>query len=544
VRRLVLLLLCATVLASAGRGQEATFLDRSVRSWAHDLADGNAAVRRSAAFALGRIGGPALTAAPDIGKCLSDADAEVRAAAAEALGDIVSGLHGGGLSVWEAFSPALGRAVASDTDPRVRAAAAYALGACGERAAPLAQALRKALRDPDPRVRRNAARATAKLGEAAADAVNDLCELLKDPDASVRRDVIIALGAIGLPAVRPAVRPMLALVTTEKDGVVKRAALDKLIGLVSPAERPTAADLYPILQEDDPEAARSAAFVLANMGGTAAAQAVPVLRQTLHEDDDRMQALAAAALGSMRSEGAPAVLDLARALTESKSSLVRRNAALALGQIGPGARDALPLLIAALAPSELREVRMFAAEAIMRIGSPANDSAVPALLRIVESDPDREVRHHCAWCVAQRPDHDSNGISKAFAKIVEETDPETVALRYEAAWHLAARLRTKAPAKTVDVLFDLLRDRRLIGYSGSAVKVSGSGGESEAGRAEVTALRPTGAFHIQVMAARALGWLGPKANRPEIVQELRKALKEDDPELRQAAAEALKQIEP
>jgi HEAT repeat protein len=539
----LLIFLAATALPSTCRAQDGSFLDRPVRAWEHDLSDTNAAIRKSAAFALGRIGGPALTAAPEIAKCLADPDAGVRAAAAEALGDIVLALHGGGISIWEAAGPALGKTLANDKDPRVRAAAAYALGACGERAASLAPALRTALHDPDARVRRNAARATGRLGEQAGDAVDDLCKLLKDSDALVRRDAVIALGSVGLPAARSAVRPLLALASAEKDGVVKRAALDKLVGLVGPTDRPAAGELFPILEQDDPDAARSAAFVLANMGGSAAARAVPMLQQTLHGDDDRLQALAAAALGSTRSEAAPAVIDLAKAMTESRSALVRRNAALALGQIGPAARDALPLLIKALAPSELREVRMFAAEAIMRIGNPANNSAVPALLRIVESDPDPEVRNHCAWCVAQRADHESNGISKVFAKILGETTPETLPLRYEAAWQLAARLRNRAPDRTVDVLFDLYRDRRLIGYSGSAVRVSGSGGESESGRAEVTAMRPAGALHIQIQAARALGWLGSKANRPDIVAELRKALKEDDPELRQAATEALKQIE-
>jgi HEAT repeat protein len=544
MRRLLLPALCAAALAAAARGEGLTFLGRSADTWAHELSDDRPAVRRSAAFALGRIGGEALIATPELETCLHDPDPGVRAMSAEALGDIVLALHGGGQTVWEAAAPALRKALAGDEDPRVRGAAAYALGTFGERAAGEVPALREAMRDPDPRVRRSAARAAGRLGEAAADAVNDLCVLLKDPDTLVRRDAVTALGALGSPAARSAVRPLLSLAKDEAQGVVRRAALDKLVGLVTADDRAGAAALYPLLRGDDPDAARSAAFVLANMGGPDSAPAVPVLQELLAGEDDQMRALAAAALGSMGPVAAPAVLDLAKALTEARNAAVRRNAALALAHIGPKARDAMPLLTKALAPSELREIRMFVAEAIMKIGSPANDDAVPALLHVVESDPDAEVRNSCAYCVAQRVDHETNGISKTFAKVIEETEPETLALRYEAAWHLAAHLQSKAPDRAVDLLYDLLRDRRLSGYSGTSVRVSGAGAESEAGRAQVTTVRPASSSSIRVEAARALGWLGRKANRPEIVKALREAQKEDDLALQKAASEALAKIAP
>jgi HEAT repeat protein len=544
VRRLLLLTVFGAVLVPIVRGQGPAFLGRQTVAWSRELSDSQPAVRRSAAFALGRIGSGALTAAPELANSLRDPDSGVRAMSAEALGDIVLALHGGGLSVWEAAGPTLEKALAEDSDPRVRAAAAYALGAFGERAAALAAALRTALHDPDPRVRRSAARALGRLGEAAAEAVKDLCELLKDPEMLVRRDAVTALGSVGSPTARPAVRPLLDLLKRESDGVVRRAALDKLVGLVGPDDRTAATELYPLLKGDDPDAARSAAFVLANIGGHDAAPALPVLQKTLREDDEQSQALAAAALASLGPEAAPAVLDLARVLTRSKTFTVRRNAALALGQIGPKARDAVPLLMEALAPSETQEVRMFAAEAIMKVGSPGNDAAVPALLRIVESDPDPQVRHHCAWCVAQRVDHESNRISKVFAKVIEETDPDTRVLRYEAAFHLAKHLKSKVPDRAVDVLFDLFRDRELRGYSGTAVKVSGSGSESESGRAEVREMRPAGDFNAQIIAAQALGWIGPKANRPEIVKALRAAMKENDPALQKAVSSALANIAP
>lgn len=542
MRRLFSLALCAAALSGAARGEGLTFLGRSADAWTRELSDERPAVRRSAAFALGRIGGEALVATAELENCLRDPDAGVRAMSAEALGDIVLSLRGGGQGVWASAGPALRKALTGDADPHVRRAAAYALGTFGERAAGEMAALRAAMHDPDPGVRRSSARSAGRLGEAAGEAVNDLCELLKDPDVLVRRDAVTALGTLGSPAARPAVRPLLALVKGETQGVVRRAALDKLVGLVTAEDRDGAAALYPVLRGDDPDATRSAAFVLANMGGPDAVPAVPVLRELLRGEDDQTRSLAAAALGSMGPAAAPAVLDLAKALTEARSVPVRRNSALALAQIGPKAADAIPLLVKALAPSELREVRTFVAEAIMRIGSPANDAAVPALLKVVEADSDPEVRHACARSVARQPDYEA--IAKVFAKVIEETDPETLLLRYEAALHLAGWLRSKAPDRTVDLLFDLFRDQRVTGYSGTAVRVSGAGGEAESGRSQVSALRPASASSVRVQAARALGLLGQKANRPEIVKALRAAQKEDDPTLQKAVSEALANIAP
>src|SRR5262249_58656678 len=98
---------------------------------------------------------------------------------------------------------------------------------------------------------------------------------------------------------------------------------------------------------------------------------------------------------------------------------------------------------------------------------------------LVQADPDPEVRNHCAWCVARRVDHESNGISKVFAKVIEETDPASLALRYEASWHLANHLGPKAPDRVVDLQFDLFQARGLTGYSGTAVKGTGRGSQSE-----------------------------------------------------------------
>ena len=438
MRRIVLLAVCGAVLTPASRGPGPAFLGRPAGDWTRDLSDAKPDVRRSAAFALGRIGRGALAATSELTKCLQDADAGVRASAAEAIGDIVSSPQGGGSGLRDAAGTALADALSGDTDSHVRAAAAYALGAFHEGSA--APALRKALRDSDARVRRSATRALGQLGQPLSGAAKDLCDLLEDRDALVRRDAAAALGAAGA---RAAVRPLVKLAKREGDGVVRRAALRSLVELVGPEDRSAAAELYPLLGLDDVESARKAALVLGKMGADAT-PAVPVLCKMLHEDDEPLQMQAAAALAGVGPEAAPAVPDLVQMLTGAKTSSARVSAAVALGKIGPAARAALPVLRQMLTPAETSEVRSHAAEAIMKIGSPANDSAVPDLLRIVESDLDPNVRHKCALCVSRRSDYEGSGVARVFAKVIEETTPETVLLRYEAAYHLATRLQSRA----------------------------------------------------------------------------------------------------
>src|SRR5262249_1094965 len=175
-----------------------------------ELRDGKPQVRRSAAFALGKLGDDAYLALPALKRALAaDKDAGVREMAAVALGDIVTELRAGP-QAWDDLGGTLERALGEDDDPRVRRAAAYALGAFGPRASPACSALQKALRHDEPAVRQNAAWALGRIGlDVAEPAVADLCELLKDKDVLVRRDAAAALGAIGRPLAKDAVRPLL-----------------------------------------------------------------------------------------------------------------------------------------------------------------------------------------------------------------------------------------------------------------------------------------------------------------------------------------------
>jgi hypothetical protein len=158
--------------------------------------------------------GPGPIVLPPLIAALSDVDPKIRAAAAEALGEVDDG---------DAIAP-LGKALAQDGDSDVRTAAAEAMGEQGDTAAfaPLGKAL---VQDGDSDVRAAAAEALGEIGSP--EAVPLLRAGLKDADSAVREAVVNALGNIGGPEAERLLRQAL----TDKDEGVREAAADALAKL-------------------------------------------------------------------------------------------------------------------------------------------------------------------------------------------------------------------------------------------------------------------------------------------------------------------------
>src|SRR5579884_1292044 len=143
-RSLLVALALGLGVATPALAQVKTFLGKSQTRWIDELRDSRSQVRRSAAFALGKLGDDAYLALSPLKQVLiADKDGSVREMAAVALGDIVMQLHAGP-KTWEDLGGTLERVLGEDPDLRVRRAAAYALGAFGPLAAPACPALQKA----------------------------------------------------------------------------------------------------------------------------------------------------------------------------------------------------------------------------------------------------------------------------------------------------------------------------------------------------------------------------------------------------------------
>jgi HEAT repeat protein len=526
---------------AAGPARCQSFLGKRLPEWLSGLDNRDAAVRRSSAFALGKMGADGYRAVPGLVKRLGqDQDAGVREAAAAALGDVAAATRGGGRALYGDAGAALEKAL-SDADPRVKRSAAYALGCFGTNAGAASTALKKALKDGSPTVRRNAAWALGRLGPAAdADAVTDLCDLLTDPEGAVRRDASGALGALGRPKGLAGVAPLLRLAKSEKETVVLKTALDALAKLAGPDHRDGVSALTPLLSNEDPEVARAAAFVMGNVGGEPAVAALPVLRQALRDDDPLVQGLAAAALAGIGPEAEPAVLDLAAAISDGRDAVVRRNAAIALGHLKEKAKPAVPALVKALKPPTPTEVRQYAAEALAHMRYPANEEAIPAALEAIRKDSDPTVRQRCVWALFALKDLERFGADKVLAEVLETKDESGVMVRYDSARCLAFAMGPRAPARTADVLLHMLRNRDLLVYNRTDAKVEGSGSEATRGQSGVAQNLGGDA---RFMAAEALGWLkASAAKRKDVIDALKEAAKDKDEKLRDKAEKALKEL--
>jgi HEAT repeat protein len=564
MQRNLLVLAALLALAIAPAKGQSTFLNRSLGDWLRELENGKRpASRRSAAFALGRMGTVASFAIPELAKRVSsDPDAGVREMSAVALGDIVLSIkYFEPAEQWKSAGKALEEAL-ENRDPRVRRSAAYALGAFGSVAAPAAAGLKKALRDKHASVRQNAAWALGRIGAGAdATTVADLCDLLDDTNALVRRDTAEALKTLSKSAkpslFKAAAKPLLDLVKKEGDEVVRKTALGALASLSGPEHVGLAPDIYPLLESKDPETVRNAAFVLGNMGGEPARRALPELQKALRDTDPINQELAAACLARAGKEAIPAVDDLARVLTLSEEPKVRANCAIALAHIGSAApaaaKSAVPALAEALKPVAKAasdpdrkplydRVRILAAEALSRISPPHNEAAMSAIREAIRKDPHPDVRHRCVWATfyMNKEALERYDLVKVLSGVLDETSPDAKLLRFDSARKLAHTLSASAPDKVCDVLLEMIDDTGLKVFKGSDTAITSTTDESKGGGSKVSEkVEGDGRY----MAAQAMGWLGEKAkSNKAIIAALQKAARSDEPKLKECAIKALGEL--
>ncbi len=545
MNRLLIAAGCFVVLnVSSVHAGTSRFLGKTVDGWRKELSNSDASVRRSAAFALGRMGEEGRSAVSQLVKRLQeDTDAGVRDMAASAIGDIARALNDNNAAEWKKCGGILVKLLTEDPSERVRRSAAYALGAFGSQATGATEALIKALGDDSASVRQNAAWALGRMGEAAGDAVSKLCACLKDKDTLVRRDAAGALGRLGKAGAK-ASRPLIELVRSEPDAVVRKMALASLVPIAGPEQADFAKDLVPLLDDKDPKIRLDTAIVLAQIGGEESGNAVSVLKAALKDAETEIQEQATAALATLGPLAKPAMYDLADTMLDTKNPVsVRRNAALAISHIGSESKAVAPSLAMALQGSQPQQVRKYAAEALTRMKYPANEKAVPSILRAIEKDTDAFVRTRCILALIHMdlPEFKDSGAQKLLEKVLHESSGGEMAwVRYTAAYTLAQLLREDAPDKTADVLLEWLADKTVVIYNNTDARVEGAGTEATAGRANFQVNLGNDARYV---AAKALSWLGNKAaKRPDVVAALRKAAKDNYANLRNAAKKTLEDL--
>jgi vesicle coat complex subunit len=202
---------------------------------------------------------------------------------------------------------------------------------------------------------KNAALALADLfatspGEHASQAVSSLIELLDDADVGVVSSAVLALGAVG----QPALLPLVSVLRSPKERVREAAA--RTIGRLAPnLPDPTylklAIDpLIGLLRDSNPTIRRSAAWALgrASQRVEPATRSLPVenLIRALRDPNTEVREAAAAALGRI-GEGR-AIRPLVASLTD-ESGVIRKVAAEALNGLGWKATLPVEMIIYAIA---------------------------------------------------------------------------------------------------------------------------------------------------------------------------------------------------
>jgi HEAT repeat protein/S1-C subfamily serine protease len=346
-----------------------------------DLRSADAEVRARAAQALGELGPDAQTAIPALFKALDDRDENVARQAARSLRAIGAptpddldmlkgGLHasrrkrGYAVEALGMMGPAARSAVSGlvkvlreDTNTELRQQAARCLGQIGSAATTEGvRALSRALEDSEAVVREAAADALSKFGRQAKRAVPPLLARLKDRETAVRLAALSALAQIGpdaeeaLPKLRPALK--------HADPEIRRRALELLgrLGADAGKDEGALAALKDAL--DDKEVSKNALIALARIGPPAKKLARGLVR---HLKDEKLRPEAVAALGSV--------------LEKVKVDLVE-------------ARDLRPVLDELISLFEVwdRDLHTKAIDALGKIGSAAVTPLHQALLKAVQND--------------------------------------------------------------------------------------------------------------------------------------------------------------
>jgi HEAT repeat protein len=435
--------------------------------------------------ALGAIGPGAQTAVPALVKAaLNSPDSDISRRSGEALARIGT----------EAL-PALIEAL-ENADAGVRARAAAALGHHGEAAQAAVAALARALSDNDPKVQAAAAIALGNLGLAGREALPQLIQAL-DRDLP---EVVHTLARFG-PGAKPAV-PGLVRRLPQGAPIDQGWVIDALAAI-----GPEARAAVPALQARKSAGYNSVKLVRAiwKIDGNADLAVTELVEMAKHlknyqsEKHDVVRLLGE--IGPQAARAVPFLVEILRS-QEPLSDSLKEDAYEALGQIGPGAKEAVPVLLEALADTKaFGRTSSRVARALGKIGPEAR-AAIPQLTRLADRG-DYDTRPAAALALAQM------GPEARMAVPVLERNARDRHMRIAVAyalWKLDDQV--DRPVKVAVAVLrhsEELQDRRLLAVS-----------------------------LVKEMGARA---------KPA-VDALVIAANDRDPVLRQAAVEALNQIDP
>jgi HEAT repeat protein len=376
-----------------------------------------------------------------------------------------------------------------EKDAVTRQNAVMILGELGKIAKDSLPDIARMTNDPDEGVRRAAVTALEKLAK---DSIPALIELAKNADAGVRLGAVAALGELGAGA-KESIPLLVEVLGNEKNLAVRRQAALALLGMGVEAKG-VVPQMMAALKDPDKEVRQNVALAFGPLG-EAGLPAIPALLAAAAEKDDTLSKNIADSLSKM---GPPAIPALTQAL-KNTDPVIRRVAAASLRDMGPKAEGAKDQLAEALRDQD-KDTRKMAALALSDIGPPAKEKVLE-LIYVMLRDADADVR------------------TNAVTGLLSVSNPN----HYQ---HLV-----------VPALGEAIKDKS------DDVRQLAAGGMARYGAAGVTYLIPSlkhADKDVRKVAVTTLGRLG--GNAKPATDAIKQLVNDKDPDVKQAAQEALKQV--
>jgi HEAT repeat protein len=377
------------------------------------LGDPHDEVRGRAARALSDLG--IVRAAPQICRLLEDPSDYTRWNAAHSLLEL---RHPGALTCARRFAAA--------EDEKEAALGIWMLEALApeEAVAPLARLARKSSREGSD--------AVELLGRRGATA--EFRELLKEKKPGIRETLIHAIVQFSVEGLGPDLCRLLV----DEDPEVRHAAIHSMGPL---HVREAIPDLLPLLESTDEDLRHAAVSSLAELG---VREIVPTLRSWL--DTEHPGEYRRSAAGALRELGALEAAPELRTLLEDPDGDLQELGITVLARLGD--REAIPRLLELLddpRPS-------ISAAALLALGCLDAHGAAPAIARFLRPDP-AHLYQAAIWTLGRL------GIPEHAARIFDlARNPEV-----PVPWPLHAPLRQLGMGDRIDLLRDLLRDKKVEG---------------------------------------------------------------------------------
>jgi HEAT repeat protein len=338
------------------------------------LKDKNVSVRTRAAYVLGQF--QVKEAIPALKAVLKDKEVSIRVLAALSLVYLNQDFRG--LVPNQDFRDLVPPIIEAleNKDAELRSAAAQALGIVGKNYPDVTPKLIAATKDQNIDVRITAIQALGEIGKDAKTVIPNLISALEDKEIRVLEAAVVGLRKFGSEArdAYPALISALKKVDEQHKIEPFHFYLDSSEEDVSKFERFEIASGGILSQF---------AYTLKEFGK----EVIPLLVDALKEDNKNVRQVAIKALGLMGSNGKDSVPALVSLFSNKDLGNL---AAQAVGQITKKAKENIPLLITALQDKKPL-VRANAAESLERVGKNGKE-AVPLLITLL-NDQDKEVRN-------------------------------------------------------------------------------------------------------------------------------------------------------